>query len=243
MDEKKNIERYFNYIDKHLKSINIISIKEFGEAYKKVLYVSVIDILSQTVFPKKSSKNRVVALLKKFAEWDNGSYISLPHLFRLLKMNPEPLFENLRLFVKDSLNSWGDSELISLSRDLLFEDIKKYWPKNMEYKFPSENISIEGLTHYELFYTYRNSLVHELRPLSWYDSANDEEPFYMHVTRLGEEGEPLEYYWSLNYPTKFFEKILSKIIENVKVYLLKNELDPYDLINLGHYWLDSLNKK
>jgi hypothetical protein len=243
MKEKENVENYFKYINEHIKSIESISLEHYDEIYKKLLYVSVIDLLSQTVFPNKSPRSRVVSLLKRFSNWKYGYYVSLPHLFRLLQKNPDPTFEKLRMFTKRNLEKWGNSELITLDRDLLYDDAKNLWPKNSEYKFPIENISLESLTHYELFYTYRNSLVHELHALSWLDRKSDEEPFYMHVTSLGDDLEPIEECWSLNYPITFFRNILSEIIKGVEEYLLHNELDPYAMMNLGHYWLDSLNKK
>jgi len=130
----------------------------------------------------------------------------------------------LRKYVKTILLKWDKKELIKLDKDLSIEIVRKYWPDQFKNKSPYRNIKLENITHYELFYTYRNSLVHELQPLSWLDRIIDEEPFYMYMIDLDNEMKPIEKNWVLNYPTIFIRNIISNVIIGLKDYLLKKKV-------------------
>jgi len=240
----EDIDFFFNYLDSHLSSISEIKCSKNVDLYKKLVYMAFIDLLSRIVFPKKSPRDRVISVLKRFSKWNNGYNVSLPHLLRFLSKTPDPAFEGLRLYVKTKFKSWSSGELVTLDRDLDYEETKKLWPQEKEYKIPIEDVSLDSLTHFHLFYSYRNSLVHELRPPSTsFDREHHQEPFYMHLTNFDAELKPKEHHWVLNYPIKFFDNISRTLHKEIKEYFVKNEINPYDLFIFGEYWLESLNKK
>jgi len=238
-----DIEQFFGYLDSHLSSISELSCTNYSDLYKKLVYMAFIDLLSGIVFPKKSPRDRVVSVLKRFSKWNNGYNVSMPHLLRLLSKTPDPAFEKLRSYAKSKFSDWSSGELVTLDRDLDYEELKKIWPQDKEYKIPIEDVSLDSLTHFHLFYSYRNSLVHELRPpSSSFDREHHQEPFYMHLTNLGSDLLQKEHYWVLNYPVNFLNNISKTLQKEIKEYFLINEINPYDLFIFGQYWLESLNK-
>ena len=243
MNIKEDLELYFGFIQNHLESIKSIDSPNFSDLYKKLCYSGFIDLLSRLIYPKKSNRERIVAVLKKYSNWQEGYNISLPHLLRLLKKTPDPDFEDLRLYAKEEFKKWSSGELVELDRDLQYEEVKKLWPKHTEYKILLDGVSIDSLTLFHLFYTYRNSLVHELRPpSSSFDREYHEHPFYMHLTSLGPDLKPKEHHWVLSYPVRFFNLISENLFNTIKDYYCTTELNPYDMFISGNYWLDSLNK-
>ncbi len=243
-DVKKNIEDYFGFLEEHIAAIKNINSANFNDLYMKLLFMSFIDKLSSMVYPNKYPHDRIVSTLKRFSKWSHGNNVSLPHLLSLLNKTPDPEFEKLRLFVKSSYSSWSAGEVVTLDRDLNYNDVKKLWPKTKEYQILLRNVSIDSLTHFHLFYTYRNNLIHDLKtPTTDYDRKYDVEPFYMHVSELDGEGEIINESWVLNYPVKFLSVIANAILSNIKKYLLDNELNPYDLFVIGNNWIEDLNSK
>jgi hypothetical protein len=89
-----------------------------------------------------------------------------------------------------------------------------------------------------LFYTYRNSLIHELRNLGYglEELSLEKEPSYHHFT-----DEKNEETWQLVYPLGFFEIICETCVKNLKKYLVSNNINPYNSFNSGSYWKEGLN--
>lgn len=85
--------------------------------------------------------------------------------------------------------------------------------------------------YFELFYTYRNCLVHEFREpgYGWDVSGAGVQPFYM--SYLGREGQ-----WERTFPTRFFQRLLDSTIEGVRDHLLREKIDPYTRFEFGSMW-------
>ena len=200
--------------------------------------MSLLDGLSNLVFPKKSKRDQLVYLLSEFSDWSDHLRISLPHLSRLLRVSPEPEYIKIRKFVKNELMKWQPGEVIELQRDPTFQRIISLWPKgNKRQELPGK-INIEYLQHSHLFYTYRNSLVHELRLLghdlrAWEENRN---PHYIHLTFEGRE------FWSLQYTATFFKTTCETILDKIERYLIDNDIDISPFIIEGNYWLEMLNR-
>jgi len=48
--------------------------------------------------------------------------------------------------------------------------------------------------------------------------------------------------WQLFYPSGFFQVLAEAVLENVRPYLLKNNLDPLRHYSVSRYWLEDLNR-
>ncbi|MBN1842370.1 MAG: hypothetical protein JW883_08855, partial [Deltaproteobacteria bacterium] len=135
------------------------------------------------------------------------------------------------------LNQWPSMEIIFLDRDGVLQEIKDRWPSASPN--PLENITLEYLQHINLFYSYRNSLVHDLKePGYGMEFENDEEPFYQYTRQV--EGESST--WELVYPVRFYEKICDSAIKNLREYYLNKRIDPYSCYTFGTYWIEGLNR-
>ncbi len=243
MGLEKDIKSYFGYIEDHLESIKNIESPKFTVVYKKLCYTASIDLLYNLIYPSSSPREKVVKTLKRFAKWKHGYNVSLPYLLRLLSKTPDPSFEKLLIFTKEEISKWSPGELVELNRDMKYEDVKNIWPKNSECKELIDGVSLDRLSHFQLFYTYRNSLVHELSPPAHsFDLKEINNPFYIHNAKLSSDLKIKEEKWMLSYPLIFFEKLSRDIFESIKEYYKSSELNPYDMFITGSYWLEALNK-
>jgi len=239
----KNIESYFKLLEIQLLSINKIKAPSYLKEFKKVLYISFIDQLSSLVYPnRRSNRKRVIQVLNNFSNWDDGNRFSLPHLLRLLRISNEPTFNKLKYYAKRKLKLWKCGEMIKISSDLEREKIFDLLPQNARDNFKIGEIKIENLRHFELFYSYRNCLVHELKSPAFDVGMNLEKyPFYVYMSNYKDD-DSIENHWTLNYPTEFFHRISKNILKELKSYMLKKGLDPYKDYMLKHYYLEGLNK-
>jgi len=236
---QKQIERFILYFHNKYEIIKETKFEGNDELFKKILYIGIIDALSKTVFPRKGNRIRFILFLKIFSGWKNCDRISLPHLVRLLEFTPEPEYSKLREFTFSAYEQWRSGDIIGLERDPKHKEIFKYWPKGKDNTEPIEGVKLESLRHVDLLYTYRNSLIHELKNLGYglEELSLEKEPSYHHLT-----DEKNEETWQLVYPLGFFENICETCIKNLKKYLIKNNINPYNSFKFGSYWKEELNQ-
>ena len=91
-----------------------------------------------------------------------------------------------------------------LRDDPKYEDVRKLWPKSHEHIKPINYIQLDSICHVQLFYTYRNSLVHELRKLGHGIEFKDDssEPYYHSILDIDKGGHMT---WELVYPLGFLK--------------------------------------
>lgn len=203
--------------------------------FKKILYVSWLDALAKSVYPKK--EKRLTGFVQKFCDWPEHDKVSLLHLHRHLHLNPDPQFETLRIEINQQYNGWqsGNEIFISISNDPDFATIAAKWPKG------ADQSPISNMKHLELFYQYRNALVHELKPPGhglFSPEENNDNPFYYPLSSESSK----EIIWNLAYPVNFFQRLCCTSLLKLKKYLVDNQIDPYNSYTSGPFWLDSLNK-
>jgi hypothetical protein len=233
------ISRFITYFTEQYDLINQIGNTHKYKIHKKALYCSLIDALSGVVYPTKGNRDRFVSIIIEFGEWIFAERISIPHITRLLELNPAPAYSNLRKYIFGIFEQWRFGELVTLDRDVSIEEVARLWPKGKDNFQPIEGISIDSLKHAHLLYTYRNSLIHDFRPLgSDIEVTEDENPYYLLIT--GSENE--QDHWNLIYPTPFFQKLSNSILNNIETYFKENRIDPIEVIRRGKFWLNGLNK-
>lgn len=236
---EESVGRFIGFFEQKIDAIGHADFKESKPMFQKILYVGLLDALAGTTTYAKREKNRerFVSFIKQFAGWQEHDRVSLPHLVRFLQKVPDPDFSSLREYAFSLIDHWSPGNLIEISKDPSLPDVKKYWPSLMPK--PLEDITVEHLLHLNLFYRYRNSLIHELRePGYGAEFEGDAQPFYCHMTDTNTGNET----WELVYPVDFYLKICRTAIDNLKVYYVKQRLDPYPLCNFGTYWIRELNE-
>jgi len=236
---QKLIEKFISYFQFKFQIIRDTEFKANDELFKKILYIGIIDALSKTIYPRKGNRERFVSFLENFSDWKHCSRISLPHLVRLLEFIPAPEYSKIREFAFPAYGQWPPGEIISLEKDPEFKEVKKYWPKGQENIESIGGVKISSLKHIYLFYTYRNSIVHELRNPGYgvEELSLEKEPSYHSMTM--EDGKDT---WQLVYPLGFFEIICETCLKSLKKYLIINNINPYNSFNFGSYWKEELNQ-
>jgi len=236
---EEDSEKFINFFRRQLEVIDSAQFAEKGSLYKKVLLVGVIDALSKTIYPRKgSNRDRFVSFIRYFAKWKNCERISLPHLVRLLEKVPDTDFSELRKFALPRLAEWADGEVIYLDKDPDYSEVQRLWPRDKEYTKPLEHLQLDSLRHVHLLYSYRNSLIHEMRkPGYGMEFPDDEEPFYGSMLH-GKDGNT----WELVYPLKFFLSVCNRVLTGLESYYSENRINPYDYFAFGTYWIEDLNR-
>src|SRR4030042_1761683 len=148
MDPTPEITRYSKYFREQLELIGGIKASGSTKIFKKSLYVSAIDALSKCVFPHRTgNRDRIVALLVRFSNWPEGDRVSLPHLARLLRLNPDPAYDKLRKTIFKAYDNSPvlHSEVVGIDTDPTYETIKKDWPVEKETRIPIEGVPLEHL--------------------------------------------------------------------------------------------------
>jgi hypothetical protein len=242
---QQNIDGFISYFKKQLDEIKALQ-TEHAELYRKLLYVSVLDSLAGSVFPRRRNRDRYIDFLQRFCSWPDGNRVSLPHLVQLLRKNPDPAFQNLRewTLAKFKVLPVHGGSLMPITHDPLFDEVKREWPVSKEHRTPLEGIDLVALRHFQLLYVYRNSLVHELRTPGYgmEFGNNDKYPFYHGMSTVGKDGAFIGTTIELVYPWRFLHFLCETALDQLNQYCLSNELNPYDSFVFGTYWIRDLNR-
>lgn len=228
------IESFTNYYKHFVKSVESLQSVECEKILRKLAFVAIIDANAKVIFPKQRNYKRFTNIIREFGNWSNANKVSLPYLQAFLLKTPDPEFEDLRLFVNSEIAQWPSSSFVSLDKDSDYKIIQRNWPKD------KKQDQLEQLRHVDIFYKYRNLLVHEFRQQSDpLDSDSEEYPIYFSELNLPDFDLKR---WQLFYPTVFFQKLANNIIENVGVYLRKNKLDPTLQFDTIEYLVSGLDE-
>lgn len=237
-------ERFFVYLKAQLDCIELIELDNL-KIHKKILYVSFIDAIAGLVYPTYSNRERFIELIRNFGSWRHSDKVSVPHLMRALRLNPDPSYNKIRALVTDSLSKWREGDQISLEHDLDSVKVGTHWPSGKKYEQPVEGATWMHLKHVELLYAYRNALVHEFRSLGMdlESSGEDTEPYYLtnyEITNGGTRCESV--HWELIYPSLFLKNLANNIFESVRNHIGQSNIDLIDVVQRGKYWVKELNR-
>lgn len=242
---RDSIDRFVEYFKKQLDEIRSLQ-TEHAELYRRLLYASLLDTLAGAVLPKRPNRERFTYFLQRFCRWPDGDRVSLPHLVQLLRKNPDPAFQDLREWALAKFKALPvhGGTLMPISHDPTFDEVKREWPASKEHRTPIEGIDLISLQHFQLLYFYRNTLVHELRTPGYgmEFGDDDKEPFYHRMSTVGENGDLAQVSVELVYPWRFLHRLCDTALDQVKQYLIANELNPFDSLVFGTYWIRELNR-
>jgi hypothetical protein len=214
--------------------------------FEKVLHASLIDAVARAARPlTMGNKERFVSVVEEFGGWIDANRISLPHLVALLHKVPDPSFNDVRTFANRELRNWPLGSKIKLVREPPLAQVQAIWPKDQAGKNILGRIKLEHLQHSHLLYSYRNSLVHELRTPGYaMEIIADDQPYYVSMDTLGGSAGYAQVSarsWELTYPIRFFRKLSTDLLENMERYFRANQVDPLTQYQFGSHWLPELN--
>lgn len=235
---ESKIKLFLGHFERKLDRLDDYVFEEQDRLFKKNIIVSIIDALARTTSIENSTnRQRFTGIVEKFGNWSNHTRVSTPHLSYFLIRLREPSFEAARKFVFDRISSHSDGRLVHLADDPELSEVAKLWPVSVDQRLLGE-LRLTSFTHLNLFYLYRNSLIHELREPGYgmEFSDSDTEPFYHGMTTDNDQ-QTLE----LVYPLNFYFRIVRNVLKNLHSYLATNQIDPYECYKFGSSWVGELN--
>lgn len=242
-DLDSTISVYVGHFRDRVARLKAYELNVEDRALKKNILVSVLDAISRTTSNyADGNRERFTGIVANFGDWPDHSRVSAPHVGYFLRHLRSPIFAAARDFIAHIIQKNSHGGFVPLSSDLELEDVRKLWPVPPEQKLVGR-LSLSSFTHLNLFYQYRNSLVHELRePGYGLEFHQDhEEPFYHGMSTVESDDSPVRQTLELVYPLKFYFRLTDNVIANVEQYLRHAPIDPYSCYRFGSSWTGELN--
>lgn len=215
-DEITQFSSYFT------ESIGTVERAQLPPMFRKILFMGIIDTLSRAGCPKtKGHRVRVIKFIDECSGWRDKDRVSAPQL--ILNLEEEKISSgSLYKLAVERVESWEEGHIVRSEADLSFEEADAVAGKE-------EKSLVRAATYKELFYTYRNHLIHEFNepgygmPLSQDLST----PFYH-----GLMGGP----WQLVFSAPFIKGICVGCLEGLVKQLISEARNPYDCYEFGSMW-------
>jgi hypothetical protein len=190
--------------------------------HRKVLYSAAFDPLARAAYGTDGThRDRFVKLLRDITQWSESEKVSLPQL-QLRLREAGRYRQRLYRDVSHRLRQWETGGKVPLS----------YSPSALELislAEPSERIHLKDAQYGQLFYSYRNNLIHEFREpgygTDW--SGRSTKPFY---------GSYINGPWELVFPVGFISELYGQTLQNLRAHLLSNKINPYKQFKFGSLW-------
>lgn len=196
--------------------------------HRKILYCTILDSLAGVRYQEKNlgNRERFIALVREHSGWPEGDMISVPILAeRLPNTAPaSPLQQHLQTKLSAHDPNGGNS-LPASCFDECRHVLDQLATDSAERKCVAQS------QHYELFYKYRNFVVHEFR-----------EPGYGAETLAPEASEPRYHAhlgdpkWRLLYPQGFLSRMIRSALASISSYFTSEGIDPYTRIKDSSAW-------
>jgi hypothetical protein len=219
---KREIRRFIDHFRDEVAAIGNIA----SPLHRGILLAIALDPLARAAYGPGLNRDRFTRLIRELSGWSECERISLPQLqqrLRAARRSRNRLYRD----ASKRLNDWGGSLRIDLLRSPVAAELLPLAQAN-------EAKLIAECRYSELFYIYRNNLVHEFREpgYGWDVSGMSVRPFYM--SYLGREEQ-----WELTFPIGFLQRLLETTIEGVQTHLLSGKIDPYSQFQFGSTWKGS----
>jgi hypothetical protein len=190
-------------------------------AYRKILYATALDPLARAAFGKTGNRARIVRMIDELTEWKERELVSLPQLQLLLREKKRARY---RLFreVNGQLRQWSTGSILRIS-------ISPTPDQLIPFADADEIKLIQKCRYAELFYTYRNNLIHEFREPGYCMelSSDKDHPYYHSMIRDS---------WQLCFPVAFFAFMYASALSGLETFLLHRNQDPYAQFEFGSLW-------
>lgn len=216
---KREIEQFIDHFRREAESLRQVA----SPLHRKILYATLLDPLARAAYGHGPNRARITRLVRELSGWSESERVSLPQLQQRLRTSGRFRYRLYR-DVSKRLHGWGCGPKIDLQHSPKASELTPLAQAD-------EEKLIRECQYAELFYTYRNSLVHEFREpgYGWDVSGTRVRPFYM--SYLGQEGQ-----WELTFPVGFFHRLIDGTIRGVKAHLMSSKIDPYKQFQFGSMW-------
>ncbi|MDP4535594.1 hypothetical protein Q3O60_05300 [Alkalimonas collagenimarina] len=256
---EKKINRFIEFNKAMITAAVSTNNLENQGVHAKILLCSIIDSLAKSRFPdKKTNGTRFQQTVKTSANWLDCDRISLLHLKRAIEIEQQNdvQFADLNTWAEDVISrnfATSESDLsarIDIAKDPMPEDVLALWPHDeMNQPIKLGGSSWDKLTHKNLLWQYRNSLMHEYRipgrALEY--NVKTSIPFYQQISQIDEgclsTGLIFTNSWELLYPTGFFQIVAENTLEGVAAYHKSAQTCPFAAYSDGSFWIPKFNDK
>lgn len=190
--------------------------------YRKLIYAAALDPIARAAFGKADNhRAKSLRLIDELTNWRDRDRVSLPQLCLALEdcgRTSSPLFAAAAA----QLKTWSSGEVVRLSNSPLLSELE---PLAQE----SEKSTLVSCRYAELYYTYRNNLVHEFREPGYgiEMSADKDQPYYHGM---------IDSSWQLVLPVGFFASLYAEALGGLEVLLMRYDIDPYSQFEFGSKW-------
>jgi len=230
----EEIDRFCRYFADKIEYVGTIEDK----VIKKAILMIIIDTLSTAKYGDNDGhKNKFTRIIKELSDWKDCGRVSMPQLLLVLtddtSLAPVTNDTELTLNVKKRLAAWNKGQTYEFDQDPLFFEFEHVNMSN------SERSDIEKSLHYNLFYEYRNSLIHEFKEPGYgiEISKNEMRPYYHSMDSIDEGATNYtSYTWEPVYPVGFIATITNTILTNLRCYLEENGINPYSMYKFSSIW-------
>jgi len=214
---RQEIDHFVDYFESQLDRIESVEDRTF----RKLLYATAMDPLARAAFGKIGNRTGIVRLIEQLTSWSAKRLVSLPQLALLLKEAKRSRYRLCRE-VSARLRHWPPGHLVSVSNSPVVDEL-------LPFASPEEHKLLMQCIYPQLFYTYRNNLVHEFRePGYGFEAAHDgDNAFYTSM---------IDAPWQLVFPVGFFATTCRDAMNHLRIYLTNNKINPYANFQFGSLW-------
>lgn len=190
--------------------------------YRKLLYATALEPLARAAFGKNEGhRSRIVRFIDELTSWSAKDRISLPQASLCLLEHKRGRYRLYRK-IKQDLSLWAPGHIITLDAS----------PRLSEYAniaTQEESKLIAKIRYAELFYTYRNNLIHEFREPGYgiEMSSDGTQPYYTSM---------IDGPWQLVFPVGFFKELFGDALVGLEQYLKHHKINPYKQFEFGSIW-------
>ena len=214
---QRRINQFLDHFESHRKNIDSVQ----PLMYRKLLYSAALDPLARAAFGNIKHRVRIVRLIDQLSSWSAAQRVSLPQL-SLALLEKKRGRHRLHREVARRLRAWNPGEILRLDQSPMPSELTPFAGAN-------EDRLIHKCRYAELFYTYRNNLVHEFRePGYGIEMSSDGSSPYYHSYINGP--------WELVFPIGFFTVLYKDVLLNLKKLLMAEHRDPYKNFEFGSLW-------
>jgi hypothetical protein len=215
---REAITQFVEYFRSHIGDLDAV----LPLLYRKILYATALDPLARAAFGTiDGHRQRIIRLIDELIIWDDKHRVSLPQLSLALEAKSHT---SSRLYqdVRQRLVHWAPGAVVRLMESPLLSELKPLAD-------PAEDHLLTAARYVELFYTYRNNLIHEFRePGYGIEIPTDEnEPYYHGL---------IDNPWQLVFPIGFFACLFREALSGLESFLMRADIDPYSQFEFGSLW-------
>ena len=212
------ITQFIEYFRGHIADLDAV----LPLLYRKILYATALDPLARAAFGATDNhRKRIIRLVDELIDWNDKHRLSLPQLALVLE---EQNHTSGQLYqdVQQRLSHWVPGTVLRLTVSPSLSE--------MEPLADRAETSLLAATRYaELFYTYRNNLIHEFREPGYgiEMSTDKDQPYYTCM---------IDGPWQLVFPVGFFARLYQQALSGLESFLVRTDLDPYSQFEFGSLW-------